>query len=67
MDTLSTKTCGGKCNKAGRNSTKCKKYYANKTREKNKLKRVLKSNGKLAAEAYADAKDLQGVLRNLLG
>ena len=39
--------------KAGRNVAKCKRYKDLKTREKNKVKRVLKSSGKFAAEQYA--------------
>jgi hypothetical protein len=66
MDTLNTKTGGGKCEKAGRNSAKCKKYRANKTREKNKLRRVLQSSGIDAARLYADQNELQGLLRGLL-
>jgi hypothetical protein len=67
MDTLNSKTGGGKCNKAGRNSAKCKKYRANKNREKNKIKRIMHSNGVQAAEQYAEVFGLQGYLRNLLG
>ena len=39
--------------KAGRNKDKCKRYKDLKTREKNKVKRVLKSSGRIAAEQYA--------------
>jgi hypothetical protein len=67
METLSPKTGGGKCDKAGRNSAKCKKYKINKAREKNKIKNVLQSNGRIAATEYAEAHELQGYLRGLLG
>lgn len=57
----------GGAKKYGRSEEKCKKYRANKTREKNKLKRILQSNGLQAAEAYADKVELYGYLRKLLG
>jgi len=57
----------GGAKKYGRNEDKCKKYRASKNREKNKLKRVLQSNGIQAAEAYADKVELYGYLRKLLG
>jgi hypothetical protein len=56
-----------KSEKEGRNDTKCKRYRANKTREKNKLKRVLQSEGLEAAKAYAEAKEIWGYLKKLLG
>jgi hypothetical protein len=62
----SQKKSGGN-KKHGRNEDKCKKYRASKTREKNKLKRVLQSNGRKAAEEYADKVELYGYLRKLLG
>lgn len=54
-----------KSEKAGRNDTKCKKYRVNKTREKNKVKRVLKSEGVKAAETYADKNGVWSYLRKL--
>jgi len=39
--------------KAGKNAKKCKMYKDNKTREKNKLKRILQSNGIVEARKYA--------------
>ena len=39
--------------KIGRNAEKCKRYRDHKTREKNKIKRVLQSCGLAAAQAYA--------------
>ena len=56
----------GGAKKYGRSEEKCKKYRANKTREKNKLKRVLQSNGITAANEYAEAKELWGYLKKLL-
>lgn len=58
---------GKKNRKWDRNLTKCKRYRDMKTREKNKLKRVLQSNGVKAAEEYADKYELYGYLRKLLG
>jgi hypothetical protein len=54
-----------KSEKAGRNDTKCKKYRVNKTREKNKLKRVLQSSGLAAAEKYAEEKEIWGYFKKL--
>jgi hypothetical protein len=51
--------------KHGRNDAKCNSYRVEKTREKNKLKRVLKSSGIEAATKYADTKEIWGVLRRL--
>lgn len=59
------KSSGG-AKKYGRNVTKCEHYKAMKTREKNKLKRVLQSNGKEAAQAYAKEHLLDNYLRGLL-
>lgn len=44
---------GGGARKHGRNMEKCKRYRAAKTRERNKLRRVLRSNGRVAGIAYA--------------
>jgi len=49
---------GKKNRKWDRNLTKCKKYRDMKTREKNKLKRVLQSNGLAAANEYAEQHEL---------
>jgi hypothetical protein len=43
----------GKGRKLGRNKNKCAQYRAMHTREKNKIKRVLQSNGVKFAEAWA--------------
>jgi len=46
---------GGKKNrKLGRDGAKCKQYRDSHTREKNKVKRILKSNGEEAAKKYAN-------------
>ena len=42
----------GGMRKYGRNKTKCTAYKNAHTRERNKAKRVLQSNGKKACEAY---------------
>ena len=42
----------GGARKIGRNEVKCALYRARGTRFKNKLARVLRSNGKAAADAY---------------
>lgn len=56
---------GGKSTKAGRNKDKCAKYRAHKTREKNKLKRVLQSSGLEAAQDYAKEKALTSYLSSI--
>ena len=56
-----------KSEKAGRNDTKCKRYRVNKIREKNKIKRILQSSGLVAAEKYAEEKEIWGYLKKLLG
>ena len=40
---------------AGKNATKCKRYYTRGRRLENKLKRIRQSNGTKAAEYYARA------------
>lgn len=57
----------GGARKCGRNEEKCKKYRANKTKEKNKLPRILQSEGVAAANKYAEKHELYGYLRKLLG
>ena len=52
--------------KEGRNKVKCAKYRANSVREKNKIKRILKSNGKKAAKFYAKHHNLLGYYNKLL-
>ena len=52
--------------KMGRNSIKCKQYRALGTREKNKLKRVLKSNGEAAAIKYAKQHVLSSYLKTIM-
>lgn len=42
----------GGARKIGTNKEKCARYRSRGTRFKNKLTRVLKSNGKAAADAY---------------
>jgi hypothetical protein len=47
-----TQRKSGGAKKIGRNKTKCEAYRNSKRREYNKLKRVVQSNGLVAAEAY---------------
>ncbi len=49
----------GGSRKVGRNRDKCKLYRARKTRERNKLKRILQSNGIKAANKYAEQNGLK--------
>jgi hypothetical protein len=42
----------GGARKHGRNTEKCKQYRAAHTKERNKAKRILQSNGRKACEAY---------------
>lgn len=46
-------TSGKKGRKIGRNKKKCEQYRAHNTRAKNKIKRVLQSNGLAYAIVYA--------------
>lgn len=51
--------------KIGRDKAKCLSYKTHKTREKNKLKRILPSNGLAYAQAYADKHGLSTFLKSL--
>jgi hypothetical protein len=53
----------GGAKKYGRNKDKCAQYKAMKTREKNKLKRVFRSNGIEAAKEYAEKHQLTNYLK----
>ena len=53
-----TSSSGGS-GKIGRNRDKCKRYRERKTREYNKLKRILQSNGLKEAKKYAWKHSLQ--------
>jgi len=55
----------GGSKKYGRNEAKCKAYRASKNREKNKIKRILQSEGLKAAELFAEKHEIWGVLRRL--
>lgn len=48
--------------KAGRSKDKCKKYSSFHRREMNKVRRVLRSSGRAAAEKYAHEKGISGYL-----
>jgi hypothetical protein len=47
-----SKSKHGGARKYGRNKTKCERYRAAKTAERNKAKRIFKSNGATAYKAY---------------
>ena len=55
----------GGLRKYGRNKDKCALYRAMKTREKNKLRRILQSNGQEAAKEYASKHILTEYLKRL--
>ena len=61
----SQKKSGG-MRKYGRNLERCAKYKAMHTREKNKIRRVLRSNGFTAAQSYAEQHNLVGYLTRLV-
>ena len=56
---------GGGAKKHGRDKDKCAAYKSMHTREKNKVKRVLRSSGKKAAEKYADQHNVLSYLKSL--
>jgi hypothetical protein len=56
----------GSDDKHGRNLAKCKRYRIEQRREKNKLTRILRSEGIDAANIYADKHELWGFLRRTL-
>lgn len=56
----------GSGRKIGRNEAKCKRYQSSHRREMGKLKRVLRSNGKVAAQAYAAKHNLVNYLSGLM-
>jgi len=57
----------GGSKKHGRNKEKCKRYRAANTRERNKLRRVLRSSGLVAAQAYAEKHGLKPPASAYLG
>lgn len=56
----------GKSRKLGRDKVKCAAYRASKVREKNKIKRVLASNGYKSAVKYAREKGLTDYFSKLV-
>ena len=48
-----------------RGAKKRERYRQQKVREKNKIKRILQSSGFVAAQEYADKKELIGFYRKL--
>lgn len=61
-----TRTKHGGLRKIGRGIIKCARYRAMKTREKNKIKKILQSNGIVAAKTYAENCELHVYLKELL-
>ena len=59
------KSAKGKGRKIGRNKNKCAQYKAFHTRDKNQLKKVLRSSGYAEAERYAKAHNLFSYLGSL--
>lgn len=62
---MGSKKSGG-LRKHGRNKIKCERYRREQRREKNKIRRILRSNGLQAARAYAARYGLQAYLDRLL-
>ena len=56
----------GGARKIGRNKEKCARYRAMHTREMNKVRRILRSNGWDAAQAYAAKNNVVGYLSKLV-
>lgn len=56
----------GKGRKLGRNKKKCTQYRAMHTREKNKIRRVLQSNGLAYAKEWAFKHNVTHFLQTLL-
>lgn len=52
--------------KLGRSVDKCKRYRDRHTREKNKVRRILKSSGRAEAERYAVTNGVVGYLASIL-
>ena len=61
-----TQAKSGGAKKIGRNKEKCARYKAMHTREMNKVRRVLRSNGWDAAQAYAAKNNVVGYLSKLM-
>ena len=57
---------GAGTKKHGRNKEKCAKYRTHKVREKNKIKKVLQSNGYTYAEKWAKANGVVAELNKLM-
>lgn len=61
-----TETKSGGKRKYGRNLGKCKSYRDHQTREKHKIKRILRSNGLAYAQAWARERHVEGLLAKLI-
>ncbi|HLA88124.1 MAG TPA: hypothetical protein VJL10_08885 [Anaerolineales bacterium] len=61
-----TQAKSGGAKKIGRNKEKCARYRAMHTREMNKVRRILRSNGWDAAQAYAAKNGVVGYLSKLV-
>lgn len=57
---------GGKGRKVGQQKEKCAAYKNAKTSERNKVKRILQSNGVSAATKYAEKNQVHATLNTLL-
>jgi len=57
---------GGGLKKIGRNKSKCSRYAAMHIREKNKLRRVLRSNGYGEAVTWATKHNVLSYLKELV-
>lgn len=57
---MATKAKGAGAKKHGRNTDKCAKYRNEHRREKNKLSRIVRSNGYAYATAYATQHQVVG-------
>jgi len=60
---MATKKSGGN-RKIGRNAAKCMKYRTRHTKEKNKNRRCLKSNGKPYSVVWAESRKANGLSAN---
>ena len=63
---MATKQGGAGSKKFGRNMAKCKRYRDHQTREKNKIKKVLQSNGMEYAIEWAKKNGASAYLNQLM-
>jgi hypothetical protein len=67
MPKAQTHKKSGGARKYGRNSVKCQRYRDRKSRERNKLRRILKSNGLKSAQHYAKIHGLKQPKTSMFG